>query len=481
MNASPGRRSPGPGSWPAGGGLDELRGAIDEMLAAAPPPERDARPRQFVDRVFTIRGAGTVVTGTLTGGPLHVGQAAEILPSGHHARIRGLQTHKRSIEVARPVSRVAVNLAGTPREDLERGDALVLPGQWKPSSVIDAAVEPVRGLDHPLTSRGAYKFYAGSAERDVRIRFLTDGWQLKPPEGCFARIVLARPVALDLDERFVIREAGRRETVAGGRVLDLDPPQSLEAGRPVELARIAKADRQEAAWLALESRASVRSSALFSTMGVRADAAVERGALAVDAWLVSPTWADRAAARIVEALRAHHAAHPLLPGMEVSEARALFPLVHPGFGDLVVQEGLLEHLVRTGQLAREGTAVRLPEHRPSTAGREDADRLVEAVRRAEPSAPSVRELIARGFGVELIRAVCAEGRLVRVSAEILVTPDLLQRAEAIVREYRDPPGITVSKFREALGTSRKYALPILEYFDAQGVTRRVGDVRIARS
>ena len=346
--------------------------------------------------------------------------------------------------------------------------------------MIDAAVEPVRGLDHPLSSRGAYKFYAGSAERDVRIRFFTDSGQLRPPDGCFARLVLARPVALDLNERFVIREAGRRETVAGGRVLDLDPPRPPTADRPIELTRIVKADREEAAWLALESRASVRSSALFSTMGVRADPTVRRGALAVNGWLVSPTWADRAAARIVEALRAHHAAHPLLPGMEVAEARALFPLVHPGFSDLVVQDGLLEHLVRTGRLAREGTTVRLPEHRPSTAGREDADRLVEAVGRAEPSAPSVRELIAQGFGVELIRAVCAEERLVRVASEILVTPDLLRRAEAIVREDRDPPGITVSAFREALGTSRKYALPILEFFDGQGVTRRVGDVRIAR-
>jgi selenocysteine-specific elongation factor len=124
-----------------------------------------------VDRVFSIRGAGTVVTGTLTGGPLEVGQEVEVYPTGRRARVRGLQTHKRSIEAARPVSRVATNLVGIEREELERGDVVGLPGAWRPTSVIEARVRPIRGLDHALTGRGAYKLHAGSAERDARVRF----------------------------------------------------------------------------------------------------------------------------------------------------------------------------------------------------------------------------------------------------------------------------------------------------------------------
>ena len=150
-----------------GDGIERVTAALDAMLADAPAPERGGRPRQFLDRVFTIKGAGTVVTGTLTGGPLAVGQEVEILPSGHRARIRGLQTHKRSLELANPVSRVAVNLAGTPRDELERGDVLALPGQWRSTSAFEGWIRPVRDLDHPLTARGAYKLYAGSAERDV--------------------------------------------------------------------------------------------------------------------------------------------------------------------------------------------------------------------------------------------------------------------------------------------------------------------------
>src|SRR5206468_5954202 len=149
---------------------DDLRGALDDMVARAPLSGRDGRPRQFIDRVFTIRGAGTVVTGTLTGGSIAVGQEAEVLPSGHRARIRGLQTHKRILDVAQPVSRVAVNLSGTTKADLERGDVLALPGRWRATSMFEGVIRPVRGLDHPLTSRGACKLYAGSAERDARIR-----------------------------------------------------------------------------------------------------------------------------------------------------------------------------------------------------------------------------------------------------------------------------------------------------------------------
>src|SRR5205823_1814142 len=131
-----------------GQGLDELRGALDRMIAGAPPAATNRRPRLFVDRVFTIRGAGTVVTGTLTGGPIDVGQDAELLPSAHHARIRGLQTHKRSLRRARPVSRVAVNLASLDRTGSERGDILTVPGQWRATRRFEGSLRAVRGLAH---------------------------------------------------------------------------------------------------------------------------------------------------------------------------------------------------------------------------------------------------------------------------------------------------------------------------------------------
>jgi selenocysteine-specific elongation factor len=147
-------------------------------------------------------------------------------------------------------------------------------------------------------------------------------------------------------------------------------------------------------------------------------------------------------------------------------------------GDPGLVEAVLTLLREDRLILREGTTFRLPEHSASTAGREDAGRLVETVRHREPAPPTVKELAAMGFGQELVRAACADRRLVRISPDIVVTPEFLARAEAVVRERGAPPGMTVSSFREALGTSRKYALPILEFFDARGFTRRQGDVRI---
>ncbi|MGH2636173.1 MAG: selenocysteine-specific translation elongation factor, partial [Actinomycetota bacterium] len=194
-----------------GEGMEDLVGTLDAMVAAAPPSPSDGRPRQFVDRVFTIAGAGTVVTGTLTGGPLASGDEVQAFPSGARARIRALQTHKRAIEVARPVSRVAVNLAGVERARIDRGDVIARPGAWRPTSVLEARIRPVRGLSHPVGSRGAFTFHAGAAERGATLR-LYDAAEL-PIEGAFARIRLSSPIVLDVHDRFVLRDSGRRETV----------------------------------------------------------------------------------------------------------------------------------------------------------------------------------------------------------------------------------------------------------------------------
>ena len=154
-----------------GDGLEELRSALDGLLvAAAPPPE--TRARLFVDRVFTISGAGTVVTGTLGGSALAVGDDVELYPHGRTARVRSLQTHKRDTTRAIPVARVAANLAGTGKGDLARGDVVGAPGAWRPTTTFDGIFRPVRGLPHPVTGRGAFKVYVGAAEADAKVRML---------------------------------------------------------------------------------------------------------------------------------------------------------------------------------------------------------------------------------------------------------------------------------------------------------------------
>jgi selenocysteine-specific elongation factor len=462
-----------------GMGLDELRGALDDMVAAAPAPDQESRPRIHIDRSFTIRGAGTVVTGTLTGGPLAVGDEVRIYPSGPAVRIRSLQTHRRAVPVARPVSRVAANLAGIPKHEVERGDVLSLAGRWRPTSVIEGKVLPVRSLEHPLTSRGAYKLYLGTAERDARVRLFA-GSELRPREEAFARITLSRPVIAEPGDRFVLREAGRRETVAGGVVLDPDPPARPGRDAAQRLRRRDRASREQLAELLLAERGAVRASDLPVLAGVSPSEVP--GAVRVGAWWVAEDQLRDLDGTVRSVLEAYHRRHPLRPGMDASEVRRA---LLEGGGQLVspLEQGLAGALMgrmeEQGAVAREGTAVRLSGHRISLGEREsEALRLVEAVAEAEPTPPTVRELQEQGFPRDLVQACVATGRLARVSDDLAVTPGFLARAEEVIRaEAGGPGGVTVSRFREALGTTRKYALPILEHFDRQGLTRRQGDVR----
>jgi selenocysteine-specific elongation factor len=212
-----------------GEGLEDLRAALDDVLAeTAPPPE--TRPRLFVDRVFTISGAGTVVTGTLGGGALAVGDEVELYPHGRTARIRSLQTHKRNVPRVIPVARVAANLVGAGRDDLGRGDVVGAPGAWWPTTVFDGVLRPVRGLAHPITGRGAFKVYVGATEADARLRIFGSG-RIGDGDGSYVRITTTRPLVLDVFDRFVLRESGRHETVGGGTVLDPAPPRRAGPSR----------------------------------------------------------------------------------------------------------------------------------------------------------------------------------------------------------------------------------------------------------
>jgi selenocysteine-specific elongation factor len=468
-----------PCSSTTGEGLDRLRAALDEMIAAAPPPHDRGRPRIDIDRSFTIRGAGTVVTGTLTGGTLTVGDEVVVHASGFTARIRSLQTHRRPVRVARPVSRVAANLAGTSREQVERGDVLARPGQWRPTSLLEVRLRPVRSLEHPLTARGAYKLYAGSAERDARLRLYGTS-ELGPGDTALARVRLSRPIVAEAGDRFVLREAGRRETVAGGTVLDPEPPGRPGPDPSGRLARREAAGREDLVALLVEERSAVRAADLPVLVG-RAPREIP-GAVRAGPWWVADDAMAALREAVLDALDAYHRAHPLRPGMDSSDARRALAATRPGLMPALEQGlaaevlGLLE---AEGAVARQGTVLRLAAHEVSLGEREpEARRLVDTVAAGEPTPPGSAELQASGFSRELIEACVTTGRLARVSPEVVLTPGFLARAEEVVRvEAAEPQGLTVSRFRELLGTTRKYALPILTHFDARGVTRRDGDLR----
>jgi selenocysteine-specific elongation factor len=467
-----------PVSSRTGDGVAELAEALDAMFATAPPPP-DARTRLFVDRVFSIRGAGTVATGTLTGDCLRLGDEVELFPTGAHARIRSLQTHKRAEERACPVSRVAANLVGAERGDLERGDVLGPPAAWRPSSSFDVLVRPVRDLPAALTSKGAFKVYAGAAEVDARLRFLEPA-SLEPGGKAFARISTSRPLVLDVFDRFVLREAGRRQTVAGGLVLDPAPGPRAGPDRVAALVGRAAAQRDQLPALLVAERGAV----LAADTAMLTGSPVPGGEV-VGAWTIEPTVRERIASDLMAWLAAFHGAHPLEEGAALGEARrtmarALAERGAPTEESLI--DALLDDLDSKGTVARSATSIRLATHQVDLgARRDDVDRLLAAVSgEREATPPTVKELLGDGFGRDVIDAAARAGLIVRLSPELVVAPSLVDRAVAVVRASRSG-GITLSALRESLGTSRKYAVPLAEYLDRAGFTRREGDLRFPRS
>jgi selenocysteine-specific elongation factor len=460
-----------------GEGLDELRAALDDLVTLTPEPE-NARSRLFVDRVFSISGAGTVVTGTLGGDCLTAGNDVELYPRGRTARIRSLQTHKRGVDRACPVSRVAANLVGTARTQLERGDVLGDPGDWRPTTVFEASLRPVRDLAHPITARGAFKVYAGAAEADARLRIF-GGTRLEPGGEAFVRITTARPLVLDVFDRFVLRDSGRQETVGGGAVLDPAPPRRAGNDPEARLARRAAAARDDLPMILAEERGAIRVADVFALTGSSASVP-EAGE-----WLLRVGLLEAAAAELTEHVSAHHRAHPRDEGAPLAAARgALGAALRPATGrphpDLV--DAVLDRLARDGVVTRTSTSVHLPSHRGAV---EESDPhlqlLVAKVGGQDPAQPpTIKELVAQGVPRDVIDAATRAGLVVRVSPDLVFSPTLVDRAEAIVKGAGGA-GITVSAFREALGTSRRYALPLLEWFDQRGVTRREGDLRFGRS
>ena len=455
-----------PVSAETGAGIDRLVVALDTLLATAPSPE-PARTRLFVDRVFTIKGAGTVATGTLTGGCLSASQTVEAYPLGRRTRVRGLQTHKHDESRVCPVTRVAANLTGTERDELARGDVLGEPGAWRPTTVFDVAIRPVRDLEL-IPARGAFKVYAGAAEVDAKIR---------PLDEPFARVRTAKPLVLDVFDRFVVRESGRQRTVGGGTVLDVGPPRAADPRHRSFLARRAAATGEELPDLLVEECGAVRAEdVVLLTGGEPPDPH--------DGWCVAPAVRRVVRDAVRDLLSDFHRVQPLEEGAPLG-------VVRQAAGDAARRAGapraaglpdtLLDLLASEGSIVRTSTTVRLATHRVALEERADDVRtLLERIsgeHAAQP--PSVKELLRAGIPRDVIDAASRAGTVIRISPELVVAPSLVEGATALVRQHATD-GVTVSMLREALGTSRRFAVPLAEWLDGQGITRRRGDLRFPR-
>lgn len=443
-----------PTAAPSGAGLDHLRATLATLVDGLHPPDL-GRPRMWIDRAFTVGGAGTVVTGTLVDGSVSVGDTLALFPGERVVRVRGLQVHERSVESIGPGNRTAINLL-VDRFAIERGTMLGRPGDWRPTTRLVATVRPVRGSDTALGDRGSFHLHVGSGAWPARLRTLG---------GSEVLIEMDKEVPLRAGDRFIIREVGRRAVTAGGEVLDPHPARRTRAVRAT-LAHLvghrAGPDAMATGLLAVRGVAAAADLSADTGGGTPEDAVPAKNLV------VSVQTHRDLSLRAVEATRTFHGQHPFKPGIPLAT-------LAKGLG---VDLGTLEAIASTlDGVVAEGSTVRLADHRPADAVGDDP--AWEAVRTTLETAgaapPRADEL---GLHPDALRALIGSGALVAVGPGFVYLPATLESILGTVSQLDD--GFTVGDFRDALEITRKHAVPLLEWLDDRGITRRIGDGRVVR-
>ncbi|MDF2143853.1 selenocysteine-specific translation elongation factor [Knoellia sp. p5-6-4] len=433
-----------------GEGMPQLRAALDRLVASMPAPDPTARVRLWVDRAFSIKGSGTVVTGTLGEGTIRVGDELEV--DGRRVRVRGLQSLERPRESVAPVARVAVNLRGVGTDEVARGSVLVASGAWPTTAVVDVRL----GTD-PRDLPARAMLHVGTAAHEVRVR---------PLAGDVARLTL--PVALPLraGDRAILRDPGAQRVVAGVLVVDADPPPLARRGAGARRGEELAAATGE---LDLAREVARRGAMAVSAAGSLGLAVPGDGAELPESvvrerdWLVDRrTWQGWARA-LRTAVQAQAAADPLDPTLTVEAAREAVQVPDRALvGPLAVEAGLQ---VEAGR-------VRIPGVSASLGGAEEGLRRIEERLSADPfAAPERPDLEAAGLGPRQVAAAVRAGRLLRLPDDVLLLPSGPARAMRVLAGLPQP--FTLSEARQALGTTRRVAVPLLEHLDGRGWTRRV--------
>ncbi|MBN1318132.1 MAG: selenocysteine-specific translation elongation factor [Anaerolineales bacterium] len=478
-----------PVSARTGAGLPVLAQALADCLAGRPPRPDYGRPRLPIDRVFTLSGFGTVVTGTLIDGTLSLGETVEVQPGGLGARIRGLQTHKKKIELATPGSRVAVNLTGLGKDEVERGRILTIPGWLKPTLLVDVDYRHMPDTNKPLQHNTPVKFFSGAAEVQARTRVLGQE-QILPGERGWLQLQLEKPIALVKGDHFIIRQPSPGQTLGGGVVVDPAPRRRhrrfrteiierlevLARGTPSEiiLQTLETLGPQSAATVAKKSGLETKEVSSLVTGLVRKGQVVPIGNNGPMQLLMAKTRWNALVQKARDQLGDYHRANPLKPGMVREELKSRLRLSSQEFN------GFMDRISQEGELVEEGIFIRLDGHQIcfSPEQQQAADKLLARFRSDPFGTPSYKECV-QAVGDNVLSVLTSRGELIQVSSDVLFDAGTVQWATDKIRAYIEEHGsITVAQARDLFNSSRKYVLSLLEYLDQQNVTRREGDERV---
>ena len=479
----------------SGKGLEELRLSIDTMLDKCEPKRDNKRPRLPIDRVFTLKGFGTIVTGTLLDGQFSVGQQVEILPKKLQSRIRGIQLHKKKMEIATPGSRTALNLTGLDVSDIFRGNVVTQIGDYLPSRRIDVRFTMLKDTQTSLAHNDLVKLYCGTSQSLARTRVIGKELIL-PGEKGWLQLELSDEIVAAKGDHYILRKPSPGETLGGGVILDENPGKRIKrfSKQSLDHFQLLETGTTHDILLALlQTRNPIMIQSLSEKTGFSFEIIKDEVIKSLDldleileinkdkilpATLVTTkaNWKDLTNS-LFEIIRKYHENFPLRQGIPKDELRRSIDLSPRLFGDCV------ELLINRNQLFEQGEVLFLPGHSPEfdDASNKEANDILAMYERSPYSPPPLSEL-KKEYDPEIIQSLINKGYLLQTSEEIAFRKQDFDLMLTEIRKVMKLNGsVALNQVRDMFQTSRKYALSFLEYLDKKGITIRDGDKRILKA
>ena len=480
-----------------GSGLDELRAAFRKIASEVPPRSSEFVTRLPIDRVFTMKGFGTVVTGTLLAGEIREGDELELLPVSKRARARGVQVHGRQVPIALAGNRTAVNLGGIDATSIDRGMTLAAVGRLRTAQMLDVRLDVLPDAPRPIRTRARVRLHMHAAEVLGRVRVLDDSGLVEPGDQAFVQLRLETPVVAVAGDRFILRSYSPAQTMAGGVVLD--PFASKHRGKDFAtvqagLKSLSHPPLRMKTFVENSAEAGLGLSALAARTGWTDEVltrAVAEGTnsgqvINCDGVLVAKQDFQRLTQSVLDEVKQHHAREPLVRGLarETLRERRFGRINQEVFRSVVAT---LEH---ENLIVSDKEFLRAPEHTLEIAGEDAAlrDSVVKVYSEAGLEPPTLAEAFARAgikhaaHGRKILQLLLEAKTVIRIQDDLIMSAVALESLKERLREYAEANEpdrmIDVATFKDLAGVSRKYAIPLLEYFDRERITRRAGDKRL---
>jgi selenocysteine-specific elongation factor len=469
-----------------GTNIDQLRQRIDELVSKLPPNHDSGKPRLPIDRVFSIKGSGVVVTGTLMDGTLVKGDEVYIFPRDLSARIRTLESYKAKLEKAQPGTRVALNLAGLEKEELSRGDIIFKAKEQAISSqIIDVRLRLIPHLSHPVKSNTEYKIYLSTRESTGQVILL--GKEMLKEGEAWAQFRFKEPVATRIGDHFIMRRVSPAETIGGGTVLD--PLASRHRFRDSDkvsqlLERRASLDLEELVLIELGRKKYAEENDLMTTGNFSSqqvhqclESLQAKGKLIrTGSWIVNPEYWQRTIDRVLDIIVKEHALRPTAPGLPQAELESRLNLPKGLFNQLIAI------LTETGKIARKESILALPTHKPSLSPDQEQQlvAILKILQRNRGNPPNRKELLTLIPDSDtVIKYMCQQNLIIELSEGVMFENKHYQSIKKQVIDFvRDNSSINIQQMRTLLGFSRKYIIPLLNKLEEEGVLRRIGEERV---